>query len=62
MRSEDRLKLEALAEGLGVSRSEVQARGVRLLWTLWQRGLLREVVRVPIRTPEGKIVMMEVER
>lgn len=62
MRSEDRLKLEALAEGLGVSRSEVQARGVRLLWILWQRGLLREVVRVPIRTPEGKIVMLEVER
>lgn len=62
MTPEDRLKLEALAETLGLPKSQVLTQGVRLLWNLHEAGLLREVVRTPIRTSGGRTVFVEFER
>lgn len=60
MKPEDRLKLDILADSLGISREEVKARGIRLLYDLLQAGQLKRKKLVPIRV--GKhIKMVELE-
>lgn len=60
MKPEDKLKLDILADSLGLSKAEVQARGIRLLYDLLQAGHLRRKKQVPIRVGK-RIVMMELE-
>jgi len=60
LKSADKIRLEILAERLGLSREEVKARGVRLLYSLLERGLLRETTGIPIQGGR-KIVEVELE-
>ena len=60
MKPEDRIKLEILAERLGLSQEDVKARGVRLLYWLLENGHLREKVTIPIRGGR-RIVEVELE-
>ena len=62
MTGEDRLRLRALSEALGIPQSRVMALALADLWARHERGELRGApTRIPIRVAHNRVVWVEVE-